>query len=314
VRLAAEATDTTAGTLRLELPAGWRADPADLTLRLAPGERREVDVAVRAPAGAAAGEYPVSAAFVTADGRRFARGVQIVDYPHVRARPLQHAAASRVHAFDVRVPAELKVAYITGAGEEGPGVLAQIGIVPDLLDAAALAAADLSKYDVIVAGSRAYEVREDLAAHNARLLEYVRRGGTLIVQYNKYELVQGHFTPYPLTMANPHDRVTDETAPVRVLDPSHPVFNTPNRITPADFGGWIQERGLYFANTWDAAYTPLLELADPGEQPLRGGLLIAKYGEGTYVYTGLAFFRQLPAGVPGAWRLFANLLALGAKR
>jgi LmbE family N-acetylglucosaminyl deacetylase len=314
VHLAAEAPGGIAGTLRVAVPAGWRAEPAALPVKLAAGERREVEVVVRPPAGAAAGEHAVAAAFVADDGRRFERGVQLVDYPHVRARPLYHAAASRVRAFDVRVPAGLKVAYVTGAGEEGPGVLAQVGIVPDLLDEHALASADLSKYDVIVAGSRAYEVRPDLAAHNARLLEYVRGGGTLIVQYNKYELVQGHFTPYPLTMANPHDRVTDEAAPVKVLDPAHPVFNTPNRITEADFGGWIQERGLYFAHSWDAAYTPLLEMADPGEDPLRGGLLIARYGQGTYVYTGLAFFRQLPAGVPGAWRLFANLLALGAKR
>jgi hypothetical protein len=206
------------------------------------------------------------------------------------------------------------VAYVAGAGEEGPGVLGQLGIVPDLLDAEALATRDLSRYDVVVAGSRAYEVRPDLAAHNARLLEYVRRGGTLIVQYNKYELVEGGFTPYPITMGRPHDRVTDEAAPVRMLEPAHPVFTWPNRITERDFQGWIQERGLYFARTWDPRYTPLLETGDPGEAPLRGGLLVAPYGEGTYVYTGLAFFRQLPEGVPGAWRLFANLLALGADR
>jgi hypothetical protein len=142
----------------------------------------------------------------------------------------------------------------------------------------------------------------------------VRGGGTMIVQYNKYELVEGKFTPFPITMGRPHDRVTDENAPVRILDPAHPVFTTPNRITEADFRGWVQERGLYFARTWDGVYTPLLEMADPGEQPLRGGMLIAKHGQGTYVYTGVAFFRQLPEGVPGAWRLFANLLALGAKQ
>jgi LmbE family N-acetylglucosaminyl deacetylase len=315
VRLRAEAPGGIAGTLRLALPRGWSAEPQAAPVRFAaPGEQREVDFMVRAPAGVAPGDYPVRAAFEAEDGRRFERGVQLVDYPHVRARPLLHEAASRVRAADVRVPSGLKVAYVTGAGEEGPGVLAQLGIVPDLLDAEALATRDLSRYDVVVAGSRAYEVRADLAAHNARLLEYVRRGGTLIVQYNKYELVEGGFTPYPLTMARPHDRVTDEAAPVRVLDPAHPVFTWPNRITERDFEGWIQERGLYFARTWDPHYTPLLETGDPGEAPLRGALLVAPYGEGTYVYTGLAFFRQLPEGVPGAWRLFANLLALGADR
>ncbi|HEX8272698.1 MAG TPA: PIG-L family deacetylase [Longimicrobiaceae bacterium] len=315
VRLRAEAPGGVAGTLRLVLPSGWSAEPAAAPLRFAaPGEQREVDFAVRAPVGVAPGDHIVRAVFQAEDGRRFERGVQLVDYPHVRARPLLHDAASRVRAADVRVPRGLRVAYVAGAGEEGPGVLGQLGIVPDLLDAEALATRDLSRYDVVVAGSRAYEVRPDLAAHNARLLEYVRRGGTLIVQYNKYELVEGGFTPYPITMGRPHDRVTDEAAPVRMLEPAHPVFTWPNRITERDFQGWIQERGLYFARTWDPRYTPLLETGDPGEAPLRGGLLVAPYGEGTYVYTGLAFFRQLPEGVPGAWRLFANLLALGADR
>jgi hypothetical protein len=280
----------------------------------APGEVRDVEVQVHAPAGAAAGEHPVSAAFEAEDGRRFTRAVEVIDYPHVRARPLYHAAASVARAFDVQVAPGLKVGYVTGAGEEGPGLLAQLGIVPDLLDEAALGSGELSRYDVIVVGSRAYEVRADLARHNDRLLEYVRAGGTLVVQYNKYELVEGRFTPYPITMARPHGRVTDEASPVRVLDPAHRVLSWPNRITGADWEGWVQERGLYFAATWDPAYTPLLEMGDPGGEPLRGGLLVAKHGEGTYVYTGLAFFRQLPEGVPGAWRLFANLLSLGAER
>jgi len=211
------------------------------------------------------------------------------------------------------VPAGLRVGYVEGAGEAWPGILGRIGITPSVLAAYSLAGADLGKYDVIVTGIRAYEVRHDLGAANARLLEYVRGGGTLIVQYNKYEMVEGHFNPFPITLASPHDRVTDEAAPVRVLDPASPVFNWPNRITEADWQGWVQERGLYFAHTWAPEYTPLLEMADPGEAPMRGSLLVAKYGRGTYVYTGLAFFRQLPEGVPGAWRLFANLLALGAR-
>jgi LmbE family N-acetylglucosaminyl deacetylase len=313
VRLRGEAPQPVAGALRVSVPTGWRADLDGTRLTLAAGEPHELELTVTPPAGVQASAIPVSAAFVTDGGQRFTRGLQMVDYPHIRARPLYHDAASTVHAFDVRVPAGLKVAYVEGAGEEGPGILAQLGITPSVLTADSLAGADLSKYDVIVTGIRAYEVRPDLAANNARLLDYVRRGGTMIVQYNKYELVEGHFTPFPITMANPHDRVTDENAPVRVLEPASPVFTTPNRITDADWQGWVQERGLYFAHTWDPAYTPLLEMADPGEAPMRGSMLIAKYGQGTYVYTGLAFFRQLPEGVPGAWRLFANLLALGAK-
>jgi len=312
VRLAAAGGAPVAGTWRVQVPQGWSAQPAAGRLTLAPGESREVEVAVTAPAGVRPGNVPVSARFESEAGVAYDRGVQVVDYPHVRARPLYHDATSLVRAFEVRVPAGLRVAYVEGAGEAGPDILQQIGITPSVLTADSLAGGDLSKYDVIVTGIRAYEVRHDLGAANPRLMEYVRQGGTLIVQYNKYELVEGHFTPFPITMASPHDRVTDETAPVRILEPASPVFTTPNRITEADWQGWVQERGLYFAHTWDPAYTPLLEMADPGEAPMRGSMLIAKYGQGTYVYTGVAFFRQLPEGVPGAWRLFANLLALGA--
>ena len=312
VRLAAAGARPVTGQWRLALPAGWRGEPAVGEVTLAPGEPRDVEVAVTAPAGVRPASFPVSASFV-AGGRTYTRGLQLVDYPHVRARPIYHDAASTIRAFDVRVPAGLRVAYVTGAGEEGPGILEQLGITPAVLTADSLAGANLSRYDVIVTGIRAYEVRPDLGASNPRLLEYVRNGGTLIVQYNKYEMVEGHFNPFPLTIANPHDRVTDETAPVRVLDPPSPVFTTPNRIGEADWQGWVQERGLYFAHTWAPEYTPLLEMNDPGEAPMRGSLLIAKVGRGTYVYTGLAFNRQLPEGVPGAWRLFANLLALGAK-
>lgn len=314
VRLTGEAPQPVSGVLHVTVPPGWRADADGQRITLAPGEPRDVEVAVTPPAGVTAGSIPVTAAFGADDGRSYSRGLELVDYPHIRARPLYRDAASAVRAFDVRVPAGLRVAYVEGAGEVGPSILHQLGITPSVLTADSLAGADLSKYDVIVTGIRAYEVRHDLAASNARLLDYVKRGGTLIVQYNKYEMVNGHFNPFPITLANPHDRITDETAPVRILDPASPVFTTPNRITDADWQGWVQERGLYFAHTWDPAYTPLLEMADPGEAPLRGGLLIAKYGQGTYVYTGLAFFRQLPEGVPGAWRLFANLLALGAKK
>lgn len=314
VRLLAEQPGGVAGTLRLQAPQGWRVEPAAVPVRFADArEVREVRFTVTPPARAAAGDHSVSAVFTTEDGRTFERGMQSISYPHVRARPLYHDARSVIRAADVRVPQGLRVAYIEGAGEEGPGFLENLGITPDLLDAHDLAEGDLDQYDVIVAGSRAYEVRTDLIAHNRRLLDWVERGGTMIVQYNKYEIVEGRFTPFPITMARPHGRVTDENAPVRILDPAHPVFTTPNRITDADWQGWVQERGLYFAETWDPAYTPLLETGDPGETPLRGGLLVARHGRGTYVYTGLAFFRQFPAGNPGAYRLFANLLALGAK-
>ncbi|HEX7091299.1 MAG TPA: PIG-L family deacetylase [Longimicrobiales bacterium] len=337
VRLTAEAPDGIAGTLRLVLPAGWRAVPEAVPVRFAgTGETQVVEIAAHPPAGIPAGDYPVQAVFEAEDGRRYTRGLQLVDYPHIRPRPLYHEARASVRAFDVRVPAGLRVGYIAGPGDAVPQALAQLGVAIDLLDAAALSgagapgatadaaertgaaptaqAAGLARYDVIVVGSRAYESRPDLAANNARLLDYVREGGTLIVQYNQYEWSDGGYAPYPLSIARPHDRVTDETAPVRLLDPTHPALNHPNRITDADFEGWVQERGLYFPRTWDERYTPLLEMADPGEEGKRGALLVATVGRGTYVYTGLAFFRQLPAGVPGAYRLFANLLALGERR
>jgi hypothetical protein len=312
VRMAAEAEGGARGTLRLVVPAGWRAEPAAVPVAFtAPGEVREVRFAVTAPANAPAGDVAVSAVFEAEGGARFARGVQMIDYPHVRARPLYHAAESRVRAFDLRVPAGLRVAYIEGAGEEGPAFLENLGITPTLLTADDLAEGDLSRFDVIIAGSRAYEVRPDLGTHNERLLDWMVAGGTMIVQYNKYEIVEGEFTPAPITMARPHGRVTDENAAVRILQPENRVFTIPNRIGPADFEGWVQERGLYFAQTWDPFYTPLLEMGDPGES-LQGGLLIGHPGKGTYVYTGLAFFRQFPEGVPGAYRLFANLLAFGS--
>jgi hypothetical protein len=182
----------------------------------------------------------------------------------------------------------------------------------ELIGADSLARGDLSRYDAIVIGSRAYETDPALVANNGRLLEYGRNGGLIIVQYQQYPYVDGGFAPYPMTIARPHDRVTDENAAMTPLDPAHPVFHYPNDIGPEDWRGWVQERGLYFPHTWDTTYVPVLETHDPGQPvtELKGGLLIAPLGRGTYVYTGLSFFRQLPAGVPGAYRLFVNLLGL----
>jgi hypothetical protein len=167
----------------------------------------------------------------------------------------------------------------------------------------------LSAYDVLVLGIRAFNTLSDLPLYHNDLMEFVKNGGNLIVQYNtSYGLPSEPLGPYPLTVSR--DRVTDEHAPVRFIDAAHPVLNVPNKIGPDDFDGWVQERGLYFPSKWDEHYQPILEMADPGEEPYQGSLLVAKYGQGHYVYTGLSFFRELPAGVPGAYRLFANLLAL----
>jgi len=173
---------------------------------------------------------------------------------------------------------------------------------------------DLSQYDVIVTGVRAYLNRDDLIANNQRLLDYVKQGGHMVVQYNKYEFLAKQFAPYPVTIHQPHDRVTVEESPVTVLVPNSPIFQSPNRIVKSDWDGWVQERGLYFLGEWDSHFKPLLELRDPwpyNNEPKQGALVVADYGKGTYIYTGLAFFRQLPAGVPGAFRLWANLIAYG---
>jgi hypothetical protein len=234
-----------------------------------------------------------------------------LDYPHIRPSPRPREAKARIAAIDVRLPALRRIGYVRGASDRVPEQLQEIGLPIHIMDPRELQFSDLREYDAIVIGSRAYETEEALRRANGRLLDYVRGGGLVIVQYQQYPFIEGGFAPLPLAIARPHDRVTDESAPVRPLDPAHPAFTRPNPIGEADWSGWVQERGLYFANTWDPGYTPLVEMTDPGGQPQRGGLLVAKVGKGTYVYTGLAFFRQLPAGVPGAYRLFANLLALG---
>ena len=199
-----------------------------------------------------------------------------------------------------------------GAADRVPEALEEVGVPVVLLDADSLARGDLSRYDAVVIGSRAYETDPALVANNGRLLDYGRGGGLLVVQYQQYPFIQGGFAPYRLSITQPHDRVADETAAVTLLQPRSPVLHAPNEITADDWLGWVQERGLYFAHDWDSTYVPLLETHDPGDQPLAGGLLVAPLGRGTYVYTGLSFFRQLPVGVIGAYRLFANLLALRA--
>jgi LmbE family N-acetylglucosaminyl deacetylase len=246
----------------------------------------------------------------TADGGVFDRSSVVVDYPHVRPTAWVRPAEAAVRIAQITLPAVDVIGYVRGASDRVPEALLGIGLPVELLRAEALARGDLSRYDVIVVGSRAYETDSALVQHNSRLLEYVRAGGRLIVQYQQYQFSRGDYAPYPLAITFPSDRVTDERAPVRVLVPEHPTFSSPNRIGLQDWDGWPQERGLYFAGTWDTRYTPLLEMRDPGMDPVQGALLVTSYGAGTYVYTGISFFRSLPAGVPGAYRLFLNLLAL----
>jgi hypothetical protein len=297
--------------------AAWPAvPPRPFDLPAAGVEELDEGVAVpvaltlNPPAGLATGRYPLHIAAVLDDGSHFDLAVPLIDYEHITPTPYPHRAALEISAFDLKLPPIHRVGYVRGASDRVPEFLRQAGLPVELLGAAELTGGDLARYDAIVVGSRAYESEPALARANARLLDYVRQGGLMIVQYQQYPFVNAGFAPYKLEIARPHDRVTDETAPVTVLDPANPVFNVPNTIGAADWQGWVQERGLYFAHSWDPAYKPLLAMADPGGPELRGGLLVASLGKGRYVYTGLALFRQLPAGVPGGYRLFANLLAL----
>lgn len=300
------------GEVRLE-SGGWPAPaPQRFDLQRA-GESTTLRFTVELPGDLSRGEVTVRAVARLDDGRESDAAAFLVDYPHIRATPYVRRATAQIRVAPIALPTVSRVGYVRGASDLVPEALIRVGLPLEILTAEQLARADLSAYDAIVIGARAYETDSSLARHNRRLLDYVRDGGLLLVQYQQYPFVTGNYAPYPLTINRPHDRVTDETAPVTILEPEHPAFTEPNEIAPEDWEGWSQERGLYFAGTWDAAYRPLIETADPGYPPLRGGLLVASYGRGTYVYTGLAFFRALPAGVPGAYRLFLNLLALGSR-
>ena len=302
------AGDRTSGTVELELPSGWPRVPSQPFSLSREEERETLVFEVRQPGRLASGTYEIRAVARDTAGRRYDAGLYQIEYPHIRLRARSRAAVSAVHAAPIAAPSASRVGYIRGAADRVPEALEGIGLRVELLDAAAIERADLSRFDVIVVGSRAYETEPALGENNGRLLEYVRGGGRLLVQYQQQPFFNGRFAPAPLTLGQPHDRVTNEHAPVQILAEGDPVFSRPNRIEAADWMHWVQERGLYFARTWDSTYRPLLALSDSGEAPLRGGLLIRPLGKGTYLYTGLSFFRQLPAGVRGAFRLFLNLL------
>jgi LmbE family N-acetylglucosaminyl deacetylase len=294
-------------------PGGWSAAPAESLSFAKEDEERSFSFDLMPPPGIRAGTYRVTAAVIGADGSRSTGAARVLDYPHIRPRAVAVPATVTVTAASFALPPLTRLGYVRGASDVVPEKLAALGVPVELLAADSLARGDLSRYTAIVIGSRAYETDAALMANNGRLLDYARAGGLVIVQYQQYQFVTGGFAPFPLSIARPHDRVTDETAPMTPLVPDHPAFHYPNEIREQDWDGWVQERGLYFPRDWDSTYVALLETADPGSPPVRGGLLVAPLGRGTYVYTGLSFFRQLPAGVPGAYRLFLNLLALGRR-
>ena len=294
--------------VRLTLPEGWTATPALETVQFSrPGETVAVPFIVNVPARS--GEFEVVAS-VAMGGRSYDRGYSVIAYPHIETRRIYADAKSRVTVFPLETRAS-NVGYVAGAGDRVADSLTQLGIPVSFLTVDDLSRGDLSVYDTIVLGIRAYAVREDLKAYNQRLLDYVESGGTVIVQYNTYQALEDGYAPYPFSINRPHDRVTVEDAPITFVDPDHPMLNFPNAISEADFEGWVQERGLYFMGDWDDRYIPILGSNDPGEAPKLGGMMVAEIGRGRWVYTGYAFFRQLPAGVPGAYRLFSNMISLG---
>ncbi|HEV2291587.1 MAG TPA: PIG-L family deacetylase [Gemmatimonadales bacterium] len=302
------AHDTTTGVVRLELPDGWqKPEPQRFTLSR-PDEQLTLTFNVRPPVDAKTGTATVRAVAVDSKGARYEVGTFLVDYPHIHPRQYTEPAEARVVLADATLPPIRAIGYVRGAADHEPEALIAAGLPVTILDSATLASGDLSKFDAIVIGPRAYEIDTTLIDHNDRLLAYARDGGRVMVQYQQQVFFAGGFAPYPLSLGGRNDRTTDETAPVTVLAPESPDVRSPNLIGPADWDGWLQERSLYCAHTWDSNYQPILSMADPGEAPIQGCLLEAKVGRGSWAYNALAFHRQLPGAVPGAFRLFVDLL------
>ena len=301
------------GNLHLEGPAGWGVEPAKLAMEFHKrGEKQEFEFKI-SPAILKEGRANIRAVFESGGGN-YTEGYSLVTREDLDSFYYYQPAIQRISIVDVKVPKDLSVGYIMGAGDDIPTVLGQIGVNVTLIPADKLASQDLSQFQAIVMGIRAYDTQKDLAANNKKLLDFVFSGGTLVAQYETgvADFNKGKFTPYPAQLSRV--RVSVEEAPVEILAPEDGIFHYPNQITERDFDGWVQERGLYFMDQWDSNFKPLLASHDPGESPQKGGLLSAQYGKGRYIYTGYAFFRQLPAGVPGAIRLYVNLLSAGHEK
>ena len=302
--------DGVKGRLTLPVPSGWRVEPAAFPVELAKaGDETSATFAVIPPAKATA---TILSPAVEVDGKSWSVLEHVIDHPHIPMQTVLQPARVRVVPLKSGIPEGL-IGYVEGSGDTVAEDLAHLGLRVEVLDDGELRTRDLSRFRAIVIGIRAYNTRDVLRSQHERLMRYVEGGGTVVVQYNTQSRLgplEGQIGPYPLEIGR--GRVTDEKAAMTVLAPGHELVTTPNRIDASDFDGWVQERGLYYASTWDDRYVPIFAAADAGEDPIKGGLLFAKHGKGRYVFTGLSFFRQLPAGNPGAYRLFINLL--GAAR
>jgi LmbE family N-acetylglucosaminyl deacetylase len=299
----------TSGQVLLRLPAGWKSEPASQAFTFArAGERSSYRFTVT-PSAVDAKPYRIDAV-ATAMGKEYREGYELIDHRDLELRYLYRPSTTEVRGVNVTTVAGLKVGYVMGIGDAVPQGLQQLGAQVTLLGERELASADLSQFDAIMTGTRAYAVREDLKTYNSRLLEYVRAGGNMIVLYNTQELVPNTFAPFPGELPRSAEEVSEEDSPVTILAPAHQVFNWPNEITAADFDGWVEQRGSKFFTKWDAAYTPMISTFDRNQPPQSGGWLTAKVGKGNWTYFAYALHRQLPYGVAGAYRITANLLAL----
>lgn len=294
-------------TVSLVLPRGLTADSASRTVTLDSTATRTITFRVKGKLATGVHELTARA---SAEGATYRSGFLPIEYEHITPARLYRPAEVSIHAVDVLIPSNLRVAYVRGVGDNVEPALEQLGIPVSLVEPRSIPTIDLSKFTTVVVGPRAYQASRELVDNNPYLLNFAHDGGTLVVQYGQYEMMRAGMMPYSISIARPHDRVTEENAPITVIDASSSALRTPNVITSADFAGWIQERSLYMPRTFDERYKAVLALNDPGEQANKGAIMIASYGRGLYVYTTLAFFRQLPAGVGGATRLFVNLLSM----
>ena len=297
------------GTVSLKLPTGWHSEPTEAHFaRKSSGDTEPILFSVTTD-GAQSGAYTVQAV-VQSGSAIYTSGWRSIGYPGLRPYNLYKSAELKTRKIDVKLSPGLKIAYVMGAGDLVPEAIESLGITPHMLSASELSTADLSAWNVIVIGIRAYQTRPELASNQPRLDAFVRNGGNLIVQYQRTNFP----APVPLNLGSRPENVVDESAPVKLLAPQDPILRTPNPITTADFDGWVEERGHSFLDTWDPSYTALTETADTGQDPQRGGLIVAHPGKGTYIYVAYALYRQLPELVPGSYRLLANLLSSGANR
>jgi LmbE family N-acetylglucosaminyl deacetylase len=310
IRLTLRSYSTSPRTMSFQVvaPPGIRVDSVPTSLTLEAGDERELFLRVRGQLKAGRYEFGVIAA--TPMGK-YAEGFTSVEYPHIRPIRLYRSSALYLQAVDIVVPATLSVAYVQGVGDDVAKSLRQFGIPVAVVQPAELPLLDLSRFTTVVVGPRAYEAHRELVAYNARLLDFARKGGTVVVQYGQQEMTRPGLLPYPIALGRPAQRVTEEDAPVTVLDTRSRILTTPNRIGESDWADWVQERALYMPSTIDAHWSTPIEMHDPGEPPNNGALLVAPVGKGMYVYTTLALFRQVPSGVPGGPRLLVNLLSAG---